>query len=386
MNSPKPTSRRLSTPLKRRYIIDGIPQQLTPEAMLLDCAGKEAPAAAPDVEPIADETLDIAPGTFPDDGTEPEAYLPTVLEALGKPRRYPVTFPESYACAQISAALLEVLFRGGHFRLEELSLDLEWNWNSEPMGNMAALYAEVSAACEYIENLGVTLRKWSYTEADSCSLSVRVSAGAGAESALDEELLTEEEAAGAGKVRLGRKRSCAATLEGAAGTDWIVFIPFDSCQPRLGGSVLAEALNAPSATAPDIGDADYFIDCFEVVRELVEDGVIKAGIPVGPGGMMAALSALAAPDSGADLEITRLRRSWDDTLPVRVLYGEVPGVLAVIADIDFDYLDAELLLQDVAYFPLGHPTPGREGLRIRNDGAGIASILDSLLEASEGED
>ena len=386
MSSPKPAPRRISSPLKRRYIIDGIPQQLTPEAMLFDCAGKEAPTMPLDAEPIADETLDIAPGTFPDDGTAPEDYLPTVLSALDKPRRYPFTFPESYTCARIASALLEVLFRGGHVRLDELSADLEWSWNSEPMGNMASLYASVAAACEYIDNLGITLRKWNYTEAETCSLTVRICAGTGTETVLDEDLMTEEEVAAPGKFRLGRKRSCAGSLDGALASDWIAFIPFDSCQPRLGGSVLAEAIGAPSATAPDIGDADYFIDCFEVVRELVEDGIVKAGVPVGPGGLMAALSAMTVEDTGAEIDITGLRRSWEDTLPARVLYGEVPGVLVVISDIDFDYLDAELVLQDVAYFPLGHPTPGKAGVQVLHEGAGISSILDSLLGASEGED
>ena len=47
-----------------------------------------------------------------------------------------------------------------------------------------------------------------------------------------------------------------------------------------------------------------------------------------------------------------------------------------------------MLLQDVAYYPVGHPAPG-SGLRVDNSGrSGIQSILDSLLlnQGSEGED
>ena len=387
MTSDKKTRGRIPAPFKRTFIIDGIPQPLTPEAILLDCAGKELPppvSPADRPEPVADETIDLAPGTFPDDGTPPLTYLPTVLGALSTPRRYPVTFPESYACSRIAGALIETLFRTGHFSLEDLSADLEWTWDSAPIGNMAALYAGVNAACEYIDNLGIRLRKWSYSEGDTCSIAVK--AGLSGGDPLPEDELEEETP---GKVRFGRKRICPATFRPLA-SDWIVYIPFDSCLPRLGGSVLSEALGAPSATAPDIADADYFIDCYEVVRELIEDGVVKAGAAVGPGGLLTALHGMSGEEGiGASVDLTDLRKSWEDSIPVRVLYGEVPGVLIEIADIDFDYVDAELLLQDIAYFPIGHPSPAKDSgitLLSGEKKIGIATILDSLLTASEGED
>lgn len=387
MTSDKKIRGRIPAPFKRTFIIDGVPQPLTPEAMLADCAGRELPPPPPAgperPEPVADETVDLAPGAFPDDGTPPLNYLPTVLGALGAPRRYPVNFPESYACSRVAAALLETLFRTGHFKLDDLSADLEWNWDSAPIGNMAALYAGVQAVCEYIGDLGIRLRKWSYTEAETCSISVK--AGLSGGDPVPEDELEEEDS---GKPRFGRKRLCPATFRPLA-SDWILFIPFDSCQPRLGGSVLAEALDVPSATAPDIADADYFIDCYEVVRELMEDGVVKAGAAVGPGGLLTALSGMRGEEGiGAAIDLSGLQKSWEETLPVRVLFGEVPGVLIEIADIDFDYVDAELLLQDVAYFPIGHPSPGQDGITLLSGEKklGIATILDSLLSASEGED
>ena len=71
-----------------------------------------------------------------------------------------------------------------------------------------------------------------------------------------------------------------------------------------------------------------------------------------------------------------------------MLFGEVPGVIIQIRDIDYDYLDAELLLQDVVWFPLGHPN-GRGSLEIcNNSSSGIAGIIQSLMssQAPEGED
>ena len=52
------------------------------------------------------------------------------------------------------------------------------------------------------------------------------------------------------------------------------------------------------------------------------------------------------------------------------------------------YLDSQLLLQDVAYYPVGHPSTEASGLRLcGNAKTAVAGILASLLEqASEGED
>ena len=55
---------------------------------------------------------------------------------------------------------------------------------------------------------------------------------------------------------------------------WIVYIPFDSSPYRLGGSLLAQAMQINSPLAPALDDAPYFVDCYEVVRELVEDGIV----------------------------------------------------------------------------------------------------------------
>ena len=123
-----------------------------------------------------------------------------------------------------------------------------------------------------------------------------------------------------------------------------------------------------------------------MVRELVEDGVVKAGTTVLEGGLLHALRGMAQVH-GTDVSIGDIRKAYGDELPIRVLFGEVPGVIIQIADIDYDYVDAELLLQDIAYFPLGHPVPGRASVTVLpGDTGGIAGILESLLNTLEGED
>ena len=127
------------------------------------------------------------------------------------------------------------------------------------------------------------------------------------------------------------------------------------------------------------------MDCYEVLRELVEDGVVKAGATVGDGGLISALRSLASGGTGAEYSIAEISKAYGGELPVRVLFSEIPGVVIQIADIDYDYVDAELILQDVVYFPIGHPTPGKPEVKLTNR-IEIPQILESLLNTLEGED
>ena len=144
-------------------------------------------------------------------------------------------------------------------------------------------------------------------------------------------------------------------------------------------------MGATPAVPADVSDADYFMDCYEVLRELVEDGVVKAGVTVGDGGLMTALRTLSGGGTGADVSIREISKAYNGELPVRILFSEVPGVVIQISDIDYDYVDAELILQDVVYFPIGHPTPGQPEIRLTSR-VEIPQILESLLNTLEGED
>ena len=92
---------------------------------------------------------------------------------------------------------------------------------------------------------------------------------------------------------------------------------------------------------------------------------------------------------GATVDVSGIMNAYDEDDSIRVLFSEVPGALIQIKDIDYDYVDAEFLLQDIAYYPIGHPVPRSRGIKVKTGrGGGISDILQSLLssQASEGED
>ena len=95
---------------------------------------------------------------------------------------------------------------------------------------------------------------------------------------------------------------------------------------------------------------------------------------------MCALDSMTGADVGMDVSLSDLKRAYNSSDMVRILFSEVPGAVIQVKDSDFDYIDAEFLLQDVMYFPLGHPVSGKKGVKVSlSEKSAISQILDSLV-------
>lgn len=361
------------------YILDGVPMPLSPAKMLRECTVE--PPLEPDGDPatIADEHLDQVPGNFAFEESEIDSYALTVEHARAT---VPLEFAGAYTAGKVAQGLLDAIWLSGHFRMEDLMLKADWKWKDSPIGLPAAFYDSVEAACSFIDALGVKISKYGLISgAPSVSFKASVTAEDEQEALEEESLLMDLRTS---SPKMSRRRKCQSKFLPEE-SDWIIYIPFDTCDFRMGGSRLAQAVGATPSSAPEIGDADYFMDCYEVVRELVEDGVVKAGATVSGGGLITALRAMCGATSGANICISDIRRAYNGELPIRVLFAEVPGVIIQIADIDYDYVDAELLLQDVVFFPLGHPDISTSGI-VFSEKTDLPHILESLMSSMEGED
>ncbi|MCR5003595.1 MAG: hypothetical protein K5984_04425 [Bacteroidales bacterium] len=362
------------------YVIDGARMDLTPKRMLENCID---PEVQPDEElqgRIVDEVPDISPVPYVWNPAKIDEYAETVAKMKNR-GRFATEFPEAMTRGEIAGALIDKIWEAGHFKLDNLEISADWKWNPEPVGNMAAFYYSVEALASYTDSLGVRLRKYSYDNTtEDCSLGIRAEVS----ETVGEipEIFDDEDIA-----IVGEGRALADKMVPNS-SDWIIYIPFDSCDYRIGGSLLAQAVGYKGNRPAEVSDPDYFIDCYEVVRELVEDGVAVAGTTVGKGGLMGALKAMTAERGGMDVNVSDLVKANNDSDIIRILFSEVPGVLLQIKDTDYDYVDAELLLQDVLWYPLGHPDPEKKGISITRSESGVAGILQSLLagQASEGED
>lgn len=336
----------MSVSLDSKYIIDGVPRDLTPAEILAGVSGK---APSPAQGTVVDETIDPGLGPLLLDPSKTDEYLEAVAAAPG--RRLSVPFAGPCTRGRIAETLIDSMLRAGNFKLDDLSLTAKWSCNPDKVGDMAAFYASVEAAADYIDTLGVSLRRY------------------GCET-------------GGFDARFATPFSGApAIVPGTFDPDpesWIVYVPFDTSDYRLGGSLLSQAVAPDWGIAPQIDDPDYFMDCFEVLREFAEDGILVSARAVGAGGLANAARLMSSAGVGAGIDISDVLRAKGETDPVRILFSEIPGALFQIRDSDFDYIDAEMLLQDIAFYPLGHPSG--EGLRLRSGAAsGIQNILESLI-------
>lgn len=362
--------------LNAQYVIDGCPKDISPAQML---GVSQGPAVK-----IVDES--------PEPGLQSMEYRPSdmyiYMDALRlASKRFPVAYASHCSELAVAEALISSLWREGHFSICNLELHPRWRWNDGIVGNMAAFYESAAAVSEFCDGLGVAIGGVAVSASRECRLDVEVRlAGKSPFGCGDDDSFLEQPFK-VGRPRMGDGRIGAGFVDDAS--SWIIYVPFVNCEYALGGSLLAQTQGDAGGLAPDAGDADYFQDCFEVVRELVEDGIVLAGGTVGTGGLGLCAAAMSNGAPGIEMDLADLMRSCGCRNAVNALFAEVPGVLIQIRDSDFDYVDAELLLQDVAYYPLGHPSGGVRGVRVCCSGkSGIGNILDSLLrnQIGEGED
>ncbi len=355
-----------TSPLFSTYILDGVQMDETPFSALYDCLDGDGSVEAPkkEFEPIIDEYMDKVPSSFEYDPSKIEEYALKIIQSPYNRKRVDMSHPVAWTRNAINSLLLETIFKDGHFTLENLLLMCQWDWVNSPAGNMAAFYDSTVTAGRYLADLGVKLDRY-FIESNwrHCLFEIVV------------------------RSKISSRRKCSERMQPSA-SDWVVFIPFDDvAHLHLGGSALSTLVGEGSGSEMDGGDPAYFADCFEVVRELVEDGVITAGVPVGRGGLMVAAEKFRS-HYGLTMDIGGFMQAKSENDMIKALFAEIPGVLVQFRDIDYDYVDAQLMLQDIAYYPVGHPEPEKHELNIaktrKNDVSGILSML--LGQATEGED
>lgn len=380
--------------LYSQYIIDGIRCSATPAELLEECMNYDEPQDMPtgSFDDIIDEATEppLSDRTYDMDSCK--EYISRISPLANADRPFRMLYPDHFTRLQIAKSLLSRLWSEGHFRLGDLRIWAQWEWNTRPIGNMTAFYESVRSAGEYIYGLGTYIEDYVFMESDQAS-NVKFF------SWLPETPMTEDDPEEEREDILFKSspyesthpwitenRKCPSTMVNDPDS-WIIYIPFDTCRFKTGGSLLTQAHDDNGGAAPNIMDPYYFIDCYEVVRELTEDGILMAGRTVADGGLAVAASKMCE-GGGLEADISGIMSSYQEEDRIKVLFGEIPGVLIQISDENYDYVDSQFLLQDIAYYPVGRPSGTASGLSFTETGKnGVADILASLLrQASEGED
>ncbi len=372
-----------------QYIIDGVRFDATPADLLDECAKNPQTYEHDGFEDIIDESTDPPVTSFTYDNALNMEYIDACMKVIRERRTFRMLYPDAFTRQRIAGTLLDRLWNDGHYRLGDLNVWAKWGWDIKPLGNMAAFYMSTEATGAYLFDLGVKLADYEFVRKDGMSLAEfyawlpereKVAADE------HEDIHLKSSPYESTHPWISDSRKCDGIMTPDEDTR-IIYIPFDTCRFSLGGSLLAQVHGRNGGVAPHIQDPDYFIDCYEVVRELVEDGIVMAGRTVGDGGLAVAAARMCG-EYGMDMDISGLLSSYQENDSTKMLFSEVPGVILQIRENDFDYLDSQLLLQDVAYYPVGKPFPEMRGIRITGGRkADVSGILASLLgQASEGED
>ena len=388
--------------LHSRYVIDGTVGEATPAELLNECMEFpfEEEIATSQFGDIVDETIEPPLSAYSYDNAKIQEYISLTSAGAESERPFRMLYPGHFTRLQIAQALIGRIWSKGHFKLGDLRLWAQWEWDTTPVGNMAAFYSSISEAADYIYGLGVKMTDYIFMESTGSS-SAKFYAWLPEEDPEEDgsDDLLHEVPAGLPQHNalfkapyesshpwISEERMCPRTLVNDPDSS-LIFIPFDPCGYKLGGSLLAEMTGHEGGAAPNIQDPDYFIDCYEVVRELIEDGVIMSGVTVGDGGLATAAHTLSQ-GKGIDLDIGGLAASHQENETIKILFGEVPGVLFQVSSLDYDYMDSQLILQDVAYYPVGKPSDTHSGVVVsQSSKADVSDILAALLaQASEGED
>ena len=140
-----------SSALYSEYIIDGIRMDSTPAGMLMECmtSDSDEPSSGHTAAgTVIDETKDPVPGAAGHDGSETETYLRKVIDLRRKAdaaggRDFRLSCPDFHTRLRIASSLIDTLWRKGHFRLENVMLSAEWDWDQTRIGNMAAFYFHI---------------------------------------------------------------------------------------------------------------------------------------------------------------------------------------------------------------------------------------------------
>lgn len=328
------------------FVINGIREEVSLRA-LLEGKGQSDPASV-----IVDECPERV-YKEPSYDRQKWAQYGKKLLASGVRKHFDKPSSEYCTIKEIETALISTLFCEGDFSLDDLSLDLKWKYSTGPGAN-AALYYSVRAASEYLHYLGTPISNYEISESYASSFDAAISFDQGQEDGpylLNNDIIDAE-----------ALPSCDSIL---------VYVPFETLDLNLNATLFAQIEKVSSSKSQELPDPTYFEDAWSVTRELISDGIALSAIGVGYGGLYTALSSMC---TKVGLNMSLQSFGSDDT--VEILFSETPGVVLQIATEDLEYFDSQLLLEDIAYYPLGTTTDAFQGIRSSEQ-----DILGSLISA-----
>ena len=265
----------------------------------------------------------------------------------------------------IAEALTNILGADLALGLRSVSLSANWMWPCKNPGEDAALYRAVEACSEFACSLGINIP----TGKDSLSMTQKY----GDTKVYAPGTVIISAAAPVENIR----RTVGPVLRPVAGST-LYYIDFSSDSLRLGGSALAQTLNAVGSDTPDVRDHKAFATAFDTVQTLVRKRKLLAMHDVSAGGLVTTLLEMlfANTKGGLKFYTDGFTMNGEKNL-VKILFAENPAVVIQVDDARNDSVVDILDKAGVRYWPIATTAPERV-LQISHEGDIHLVNIDSM--------
>jgi len=222
--------------------------------------------------------------------------------------------------------------------LDGISLSANWMWACKNEGEDARLYAAVEACSQFAIELGINIP----TGKDSLSM---------------KQKYPNDEVIAPGTVIISAGGNCTdirkvvePVLQKDGGS--IYYINLSQDDFKLGGSSLAQTLNAIGNEAPTIKDAAFFKNAFNTIQELILNNQILAGHDIGSGGLITTLLEMCFADVnlGAKIDFS----VFEEKDIIKYLFAE--NIAIVFQANDDALVESVLNNKGVSFYKLGKAT------------------------------
>ena len=250
--------------------------------------------------------------------------------------------PAAGTVLSIAEALTNIVWAPLPEKLKSVSLSANWMWPCRNKGEDARLYAAVTAARDFAQNLGINIP----TGKDSLSMTQKYS---------DQVVFSPGTVIISAAAEVSDiKKTVGPVLVNDPYTS-LLYIDLSRDELKTGGSSFAQVLNRLGVSAPTVKDPAYFAAVFNMIQELVAKGKILSGHDISAGGMITTLLEMCF--SNTEGGITVNLSAFDEADTIKILFSQNPGVLIQVKD--EDEISEILLENGISYLSVGHPVSDR---------------------------
>lgn len=257
--------------------------------------------------------------------------------------------PSAGSRLSIAESLTNVVWAPIEEGIKGVSLSANWMWPCKNQGEDARLYKAVEAASDFACQLGINIP----TGKDSLSMTQKYPDGSKVVSPGTVIITAVGEVTDVKKI-------ITPNLQDIPNSE-LIYIDFSKCEFELGGSSFAQINNTIGNKTVDIVDVAYFKKTFDVLQNLIQDGLVLAGHDVSDGGLITTLLEMMFPNNYIGLNVDL--SVFEEKDIIRILFSEKPAVLIQVTD---NKVFGTLKSAGIVAYPIAKVTKGNK-LVVRKD-------------------